>query len=594
MTQTPSFSLAQAPLHYHVSAPNPHNHLWHVTLTIAQPAAAQTLQMPVWIPGSYLVRQFSRHVQNLQATQNGHAVPVQQIDSHTWQVAASPNQPLHISYQIYAHDNSVREAWLDEQRGFINGTCTFLQVLGQEQQPHTVQLQAPYAHWRLATSLNAHAVDDTGFGSYTAPDYDTLVDCPIEMGDFWCGEFEVYGVKHQLVVSGATPAFDHAQLIEDTQRICQTAIDFWHPENPETTVPFNHYVFLLNITHQGYGGLEHSNSTALLASRSHLPTGDQRSKDYTELLGLISHEYFHTWNVKRLRPAALWPYRYTQENYTELLWFFEGFTSYYDDLLLVRADLLPFNDYLQLLSKTINQVQHTPGRLLHSLAQASFEAWNKYYRPDSNTQNITVSYYTKGALLACCLDLAIRQSSIATLDDVMRELYALCYQQGRGMTEADVLEVVRTVADDTVAQRLQRWIHDTEDLPLLAALQALPQIKDQPTPAPLEQQWGLRCKEGDSIRISHVLRDSAAEAAGMAAGDEWYGIELANSPEGWRIGTLAEVERVLPAQSQQQGYALVNRDRRLLRLPIQALGEPQQQVALQATPFVDHGDWPWK
>ncbi|MEO7547445.1 MAG: peptidase M61, partial [Ramlibacter sp.] len=353
---------APDPVHYRVEAADPHAHLFRVTLTIAQPAASQRVSLPVWIPGSYLVREFSKNLQRLSARQEGRHLQLQQLDKCNWQVDCSASSPLVLAYEVYAFDNSVRTAWLDSQRGFFNGTSLCLRVHGQEAQPHALELVAGkvIAHWEAATGLAPHKVGKRGFGTYRAADYDELVDCPVEMGTFWTARFKAGGVPHRLIVAGASESFDSARLLADTQKICEAEIRFWHDRRKP---PHKSYLFMLNIVDDGYGGLEHRNSTALIASRRDLPRiGDDRMGDgYLTLLGLVSHEYFHTWNVKRLRPAEFARYDYTGENYTQLLWFFEGFTSYYDDLLLRRAGVIDDATYLKLLNKTINQVLQAPG-----------------------------------------------------------------------------------------------------------------------------------------------------------------------------------------------------------------------------------------
>ena len=289
---------------------------------------------------------------------------------------------------------------------------------------------------------------------------------------------------------------------------------------------------------------------------------DKASDGYVQLLGLISHEYFHTWNVKRLRPAELVPYNYDQENYTELLWFFEGFTSYYDDLLLRRAGLIDNATYLKLITKTLNQVQQTPGRKVQSVAQSSFDAWVKYYRQDENTANATVSYYTKGALVAMSLDLKLRQEGQTTLDAVMRALWQRC--QGSAMSEADVLAVLQALTGRSWEAELQVWVHGTQELPVteLLAAHGVAADADQPVPA---QALGLRVQESHSVLIKQVLRGGLAEQAGMMAGDEWYGIEIGG--QGWRLGKLEELAMYAP-QGTTSITALVARDRQLLRLTL--------------------------
>ena len=552
---------ARAGVHYEVVAAHLQAHLFQVTLTIAQPQAQQTVSLPVWIPGSYLVREFAKNLQNLRARQGKREVSLQQTDKHTWVADCHGKAPLVLTYEVCAYDNSVRTAWLDASRGFFNGTSLCLRVHGQEQQPHTLEVSAPAAPtWSLATGLAALKVDKKGFGLYAAAHYDELVDCPVEMGDFWVGKFTACGVPHRFVVAGAAPSFDGQRLLADTQKICETAIRFWHGQGK---APFTSYLFMLNAVNDGYGGLEHRNSTALICGRRDLPRqGEARqSEGYTTLLGLISHEYFHTWNVKRLRPAEFAGYDYDQENYTQLLWFFEGFTSYYDDLLLRRAGLIDDATYLKLITKTINQVLQTPGRQVQTVAQASFDAWVKYYRQDENTPNATVSYYTKGSLVALCLDLHLRQHGKATLDDVMRGLWSRC--KAGPMSEADLLTVLEELTGRSYATEIAQWVHSTDELPL-AALLAAHGVTLKPDTAQLAQRLGIRVAENHSVQIKTVLRGSAAEQAGFAAGDEWLGLRV--KTQAWRINKLDDV--AFYAGPQTQLVAVVARDGRLLELPL--------------------------
>ena len=566
-------------MHYRIEAADLHAHLYGVTLTIAYPAAGQRVSLPVWIAGSYMVREFAKQITGIRAHQGKRAVAVQQLDKATWALDCEANTPITLHYQVHAHDDSVRTAWLDAQRGFFNGTSLCLQVEGQSDVAHHRELvansfKASHAHaWQVATGLTPVKIDRQGFGTYVAANYDELVDCPVEMGTFWSGSFKACGIEHRFVVAGATPAFDGERLLRDSQKICETTIRFWHG-NKRSATPHKRYVFMLNAVADGYGGLEHRNSTALICNRADLPRLDmpQQSEGYTTLLGLISHEYFHTWNVKRLRPAEFARYDYTQENYTELLWFFEGFTSYYDDLLLRRAGLIDDAQYLKLLNKTINQVLQTPGRKVHSVAQSSFEAWTKYYRQDANSPNLTVSYYTKGALVALCLDLTLRQHGVKnhslSLDDVMRALWARCCTGPNTgpMQEADVLAVLKALTGRSWITEFKAWVHGTRDLPLEKLLSSHG-VKVHQDPAQLAQCLGLRVGEDHSVQIKTVLNASVAQRAGFAPGDEWLGIEIVGkAPSAWRLKKLDDL--LLYTGNTKKVTALISRDRQLLRLPL--------------------------
>jgi predicted metalloprotease with PDZ domain len=573
-------------IHYRVAAHSVHAHLYAVTLSIPHAIAGTMLALPVWIPGSYLVREFAQHLQHLRAHSDGQPVALLQLDKHRWRVdGPSTAGLLVVTYEVYAFDASVRTAWLDSTRGFFNGTSLCLRVLGREDHPHQLEVLPPeasaslgtttvpaLAQWQLATGLSPVQVDERGFGTYGAASYAELVDEPVEMAPFWSAHFEVRGVPHRLVVSGAGPWLDGERLVADTQRICEAEMAFWH--GPTGQPPFSRYVFMVNATHDGYGGLEHPHSTALICPRGDLPRRPlaaapgaahptlTATDGYTRLLGLISHEYFHTWNVKRMRPSEFTQMDLDRENHTELLWFFEGFTSYYDDLLLLRAGLIDTATYLKLLARTINQVAQTPGRLVQTVAQASFDAWTKYYRVQENTPNATVSYYTKGALVALCLDLTLRQHG-SSLDHAMRALWQRSH--GGPMTERDLRDVVARLAGRALDAELDGWLHSTAELPVpeLLAAHGMPVHTEA---APLAQRLGLKVSEQAGITVKAVLRGGLAEQAGMAAGDEWVAVDLGFN-DIWRIQALDDVPPLLGQRTQLTAW--VSRDRRLLALPLQ-------------------------
>ena len=580
-------------VHYRVEILNPNAHLFRVTMAIANPGALQVVRLPVWIPGSYLVREFAKNLQRLECRQGTRSVPVQQLDKATWQVHCTAGQAITFCYEVYAFDNSVRTAWLDTTRGFFNGTSLFLQAQGFENEVHGVELlPAPELEgWSVATGLTTVKTDRKGFGSYRADNYDMLVDCPVEMGLFWSGSFKAAGVPHRFVVSGMPPSFDGAQLLEDTRKICEAEIAFWKGKPP-----FSSYLFMLNAVSDGYGGLEHRNSTALICTRKDLPrqprsslapTTHKQPEGYTTLLGLISHEYFHTWSVKRLRPAEFTQYDYTRENYTTLLWFFEGFTSYYDDLVLRRAKLIDNAAYLKLLTKTINQVHQTPGRLVQTVAQSSFDAWVKYYRQDENTPNATVSYYTKGALVALCLDLTLRAEGKTTLDAVMHAVWTRC--AGGPMTEQNLLDTLAELAGRSYAKELARWVHSTAELPVAELLENHG-IQVNREPDQVAQQLGLRVKESNGLHIQQVLRGGAAEQAGFASGDEWLAIENPTGPARgpWRMQVLDDL--TLYSAKSKKITALVSRDKLLLKLSL-TLPKATQAVRLSVRDAIAANRW---
>ena len=557
-----------APLQYQVDASGTHDHTYRVTLTIAQPDAAQVVSLPVWIAGSYMVREFGRHLSGLQARQGRAARAVQQLDKTTWQIDCRGASALVLQYEVYAFDTSVRTAFLSTSRGFFNNTSLCLRVHGREDQAHHLSLVGVPRGWDVATAMTPLKGARAGH-HFKADDYDELVDHPFEIGPFWRGRFKAQGIQHEFVVAGAWPGFDGERLLRDSQRICEEHIRFWHGARGKA--PFRKYVFMLNTVEDGYGGLEHRASTALIAARKDLPrVGDAAMGDgYLTLLGLISHEYFHTWNVKRLKPVELCRIDHTKENYTELLWFFEGFTSYFDDLALVRCGLIDGPRYAKLLAKTATAVRSMPGRRVQSVAQASFDAWNKYYRQDENTPNSTISYYTKGAQVALCLDLTLRREFKTeghTLDTVMRGLWKRC--KAGPMREKDLLDELQAVTGRSWAGEIQRWVHSTQELPLRELLTAHGVTVDAETSG-MAQRLGLRVNEiGGQVLIRGVLRGSAAEAAGLAAGDEWLGLDVGTKAQGgsWRLNKLDDLSALLGPT--RQLVALVSRDKRLLRLPL--------------------------
>ena len=435
---------------YRIELHDLHAHQFRVTLTLPTPAAAQRLSLPVWVPGSYMVREFARHLSRLEARQGDKAVALTQLDKTTWQAACKGRGALVVSYLVYAFETSVRAAFLDASRGFFNGTSLCLRVEGREHEPHAISLGELPRGWLVATSMAAHAK-----AGFVAADYDELVDHPFELGAFWRGEFKAHGVAHEFVVAGAWPGFDGERLLNDAKKICETQIAFWHGSK-KPKPPFDRYVFMLNAVDDGYGGLEHRASTALIAKRRDLPQQgvSVMTEGYTTLLGLISHEYFHAWNVKRLKPAGLARIDYTHENHTPLLWFFEGFTSYYDDLLLLRAGLIDAPRYLRLVAKTIDTVAATPGREVQSVAEASFDAWTKYYRSDENTANATVSYYAKGSLVALALDLSLRKEGKGTLDPalVLGFIQATQEKMWKSLTAIHGEETPKVVVDHLVKE----------------------------------------------------------------------------------------------------------------------------------------------
>ena len=534
---------AAARIRYGIVPADPKGHYFDVTCDVADPEpSGQRFSLPAWIPGSYMIREFARNIVSIAAESRGRRVELVKLDKHSWQ-AAGCGGPLRLRYRVYAWDASVRAAHLDETHAFFNGTSVFLRVEGREHEALDVDVAPPagksYRDWRVATSLPERGAPRYGFGTYRAVDYDALIDHPVEMGRFRLEQFVAAGVPHEIAYTGVVPNFDAARVNADIATLCAAQIRFFgsSPGSDAEAAPFDRYVFLTAVAGEGYGGLEHRASTALLCSRDSLPTvaqGDAapRSNAYLTFLGLVSHEYFHSWNVKRIKPAVFAPYQLAHENYTSLLWIFEGFTSYYDDLFLVRTGLASQAQYREMLAKTIDDVMAGSGRTVQSVAESSFDAWVKYYRQDENTPNAVVSYYKKGSLVALCLDLAIRGRSRgkASLDDAMRlmwQRYGRDFHDGGGLGLAEdafpgiVLEATGVdVADD-----VRHWAHGTGELPIAQLLEPFGlQLTFEPPQA--AAALGARtAASGADVRLANVANGGAAHEAGLSAGDVLVAID---------------------------------------------------------------------
>ncbi|WP_417276222.1 M61 family metallopeptidase [Castellaniella sp.] len=545
-------------IRYRVQLADPAGHRYAIRLTIPQPdPAGQAISLPAWIPGSYLIRDFARQIETLHVRNARGRVAMHKTDNHTWQCAPS-RSALTIDYTVYAWDLSVRGAHFDESHAFFNGCSVFLAVHGQESQPCLMELCAPQhaSNWQVYTSMpGAAGQPDSaplrGFGCYYAPNYDALIDHPVEIGTPQCISFEAHGATHDLVFTGVAPQLDLDRIATDARKICEAQIALFEPKTRQA--PFldsaERYVFLTTVLGEGYGGLEHRASTALMTARHDLPMRHCAVPEgYTRFLGLVSHEYFHTWNVKRIKPAAFAPYQLNQPNLTRLLWVFEGFTSYYDDLMLLRAGVINEPAYLKLLAATLDHVQRSGGRLKQSVADSSFDTWTRYYKQDENSPNALVSYYTKGALIALGLDLEIREQTAQrqSLDDVMRLLwvtYGRDFFQGQpnGVTEDALPNVIRQATGLDLARWIERYTETCDDLPLEPALarNGIRLAKKAENPRP---SLDLRTKTDPAgLKIATVYEHGAAHQAGLSAGD------LLLALDGLRIRTTADLEHLLDA-----------------------------------------------
>ncbi len=521
-------------LFYRVGSACPAAHLFVIDLEISTPDPdGQIVSLPAWVPGSYLIRDFARNIVSLAASSAGSPVQTTKLDKSTWQ-CAPVGGPLLIRYQVYAKDRSVRGAHLDQTHGFFDGSNVFLRAHGQEDCPVQVSISRPEGNtgsWRLATGFPGGEAESWGFGEFHADNFSELIDYPVEMGDFEVVEFAAGGVPHAIIISGKYQA-DSVRLATDLALICEQHIQLF-----SSGLPIDRYVFLLTVLGDGYGGLEHRNSASLFCRRDELPVKGETgvSKTYRRLLGLCSHEYFHLWNVKRLRPASLAGSDLSAEVYTEMLWVFEGVTSYYDDLALVRSGVISQESYLDLLSRTITRVLQGPGRFHQSLAESSFDAWSKFYRQNENSPNAIVSYYAKGSLVALALDLLIRTRTDGerSLDDVMRAVWRGYGHDEVGMPERSFEEMAGEVSGLDLADFFDQAIRGTDELPLAqylesvgvtCALRTATSISD-PGGAPKGRSipvWlGIRIAEkAGRLMVTHVLENGPGQNAGVSAGDE--------------------------------------------------------------------------
>ncbi len=535
---------------YRVRPARPEAHLFEVELLIpAGLGSTLTLSMPAWIPGSYMIRDFARNLIGLRVEEAApppagrrRALELTKLDKQTWRLQ-DVDGPVTLRYEIYAWELTVRSAHLDTTHGYFNGASLFLRVAESAHCPCRVELLAPqgtdYADWRLATSLRRADAAPWGFGGYLADDYDDLIDHPVEMGRFELLEFTVRGVPHWMAISGRQHA-DLSRLAADLAPICEQHAAMFGE------LPVDRYLFLTMAVGDGYGGLEHRFSSSLLCSRNQLPALPRAAadgerppgSDYRRFLGLCSHEYFHLWHVKRIRPAVLAENGLEREVHTRLLWAFEGITSYYDDLALVRSGRIDAKGYLEQLAETATRVMRNPGRLRQTLAESSFDAWTKFYKQDENAPNAIVSYYAKGALTALALDLSIRERSADahSLDDVMRALWQRHGRNDVGVSERGIEALAAEVTGLDLDGFFEHALDSTADLDLEGLLSSVGiGMRLRPSRGPKDvgnvcdgafepvepdADIGLRLQPSTAeAQIAVALDRRPAQRAGLSAGD---------------------------------------------------------------------------
>lgn len=541
----------KAAVRYVVTAADPRAHLFAVTCVVTKPdPQGQMFCLPSWLRGSYLVRDFAKHVQDLRAHSGGKPVEIERLDKRSFRCAAVKG-PLTLEYRVYSFDESVRKAYLDTRRGFFNASSLCYCPVGLERSGFEIEVQRPTdalcRDWKLATTLAAKKISKDGFGSYTAPDYEDLIDHPVEMSSFQRIDFDVDGVDHALVLSGPAQflsELDRQRLAKDMTKICHVERQMFKQEPA-----LKEYLFLTNVVGAGYGGLEHRSSTALICSRNDLPRAGHAklSKEYRTFLSLCSHEYFHLWNVKRITAKSFLESDLGTEAYTRDLWHYEGVTSYYDDLFLLRANIFDAATYLDIVAENATRLQRAPGRLTQTLADASFEAWIKYYQPDENTPNSAVSYYVKGGLAAMCLDLTLRLKSKITLDDVLRTLWKRYGARNVGVPESGLETVAQELSGLRLKPLFDRLLRSTAELPLKELLAefgveakqraALSDVDGggRTTGEAPRAAVGLKLRAGET-RVVQVLSGSAAALADISVNDQLLALDgLRITPANWSV-----------------------------------------------------------
>jgi predicted metalloprotease with PDZ domain len=548
----------------------PHSHLFEVTITIdgwSEPRL--DLVMASWTPGSYLIRDYARHVQDFAVTSDGHPARWEKTAKDAWRVETPLSGRVRVTYRVFAHDLTVRTCHLDGTHGFANGAAVFLFIDGRTSEPVTLEIAVPQ-RWQVATGLEPLG-GGNGIFRFRARDYDELVDGPVECGTHRVLEFEVDGVPHRIALWGRGNE-DEIRLTEDTRAIVRAQREFFGG------VPYKRYTFIHHLA-AGRGGLEHRNSAVFLVDRF----GFRPRASYERFLELVSHEFFHVWNVKRIRPKTLGPFDYRRENHTRQLWTIEGVTSYYEKRFVAAAGLYPKERFLERVAEEIGGLQAQPGRALQSLEQSSFDAWIKYYRPDENSANASISYYQKGALVALMLDLEIRAltSRAKCLDDVVKHLAHAATLDDAGFAEPDgYLAAVEAVAGEqggAFKAFFERYVAGTAELDYDRALGhaglALTWTRADAKDGDRQGWLGISTRsEGRALFVANVRSDGPAEAAGLYAGDELLAID------GVRVDAARLPARLAERSAGATVRATVFRRDELLEIPV-TLGEPPAESA---------------
>jgi predicted metalloprotease with PDZ domain len=499
---------------YHLSMPKPQNHYFEVEMELKGfNSPTLDLKMPVWAPGSYLVREFPSKVDLVVATdEKGRTLSIEKTDKNTWQIKTNNSKSIKVNYTVYSFELSVRTSFLDLTHGYVNGTSVFMYIDGYKELSGNLSV-IPHETFKKVTTALPKRIDtvakDNGF-DYTFSNYDQLVDCPIEIGNQVEFSFTAAGITHHVAMYGEGN-YNIDLLKRDMAKVVDaTTAVFGSNPNKE-------YWFIIHNTTNGGGGLEHTNSTTLNVRR-----WSYEGSGYIGFLSLVAHEYFHLWNVKRLRPVELGPFDYSKENYTSLLWVMEGFTSYYDELLLRRAGFYSEDEYIHTLLRTLNSVENQPGNKVQPVAHASFDAWIKSYRPNENSYNTTISYYSKGQLIGAIVDAMIIKETGGkkSLDDFMRIMYDKYYvKASRGFTEAEFKQELEKLIGKNLDQFFADHIHGTKTIDYHSYFTPLGlSLKKMETPEP---SFGTSLSdENGKLIVKRILSGSAAELSGVSVNDE--------------------------------------------------------------------------
>lgn len=548
-----SFGFAQK-INYKVEFPAPQTHYAKVTIEVNEiPTDKGSIDfvMPVWAPGSYLIREFAKGVESVKSDSD-----IEKTAKNVWKVKTNGKTSVKIMYDVYGFEHSVRTSFIDASHAALIPTSIFMYVDGMKDEKATLEIEK-HKDWKtISTSLKNK---DGKENIFEIPNYDILADSPIEIGNQDILEFEAAGVKHSVVMYGKGN-YDKAKITKDMAKIVEEATKVWG-ENPAED-----YKFLVHNSRNGGGGLEHLNSTSLVVDRMSYGT----EKGYLGFLGLVAHEYFHLWNVKRLRPFALTNYDYTQEQHTNLLWIFEGFTSYYDEILLTRAGFVDDNYYLNTLSGNISSAENKKGRHIQPVTEASFDAWIKAYRPNENSNNTTVSYYGQGSVYAAMLDLMIIEASDSknNLDDVMRYLYNEYYKkQKRGYTDAEFQAAVEKIAGKSFDSFFKNVVYGTQ-MPDYATYLGYAGLKLMVSDNTTKATLAIRTSEsGGNLKVRSTDRDGAAYKQGLNVDDEII------AADNFRVTSEGELSEILQYKNVGDKVTLlIARDGLLQTLVIQLEG----------------------